>query len=219
MLEDDPEEKKKLLKELTIHVTHFFRDESVYTVIKNRVIPEIIRIKKQKNQKTIKIWSAGCSTGEEPYSIAMLFKEHLGENPDNFRVYIIATDIDNKSIEKAKKGIYPEQQFKETNKYYVTKYFTKMDNQYQISDEIRHMVDFRVGDILSPFNPKNVDIIFCRNTVIYFDQETKSKLYDDLYYALNNESFLVMGKTETLIGISQGKFQMFDNREKIYCKE
>jgi chemotaxis protein methyltransferase CheR len=217
LLESSSAERESLLKELTINVTNFFRDKQMYHELQDQIIPALIAAKEKNNDRMINVWSAGCSSGEEPYSVAMLFKEALGAKLSRFHLNITATDIDHDAISDAKKAIYNEHQLKETDQRYL-KYFEKTGQDYLVTADIRNMVNLKEGDILSDSKPKNIDIILCRNTVIYFNVDTKSKLYVDFYNCLNPAGYLVLGKTEVLIGPARELFTIINNSERVYCK-
>lgn len=219
ILEANPQEREKLLKELTIHVTLFFRDAAVFELIKEKVIPLIISHKESERDYNIRVWSAGCSTGEEAYSIAIILKEAMKGKSASFKTIVIATDIDKKSIEIAKRGSYQLEQLKQTDTSYINRYFEKCNELYNVRDSIKEIVTFQEGDILSGIKPRNIDIILCRNTVIYFDSKTKSNLYEEMYSMLKPNGFLIMGKTETLTGPAHEMFQVFNTKERIYRKE
>lgn len=212
ILKNDEKEQQKLRTELTIHVTHFFRDKEFYDAFKDEIIPLL------KNKKEIKIWSAGCSTGEEPYSIVICFKEKLGENLENKKISIIAQDYCQDTIEKAKIGEYEEYQFREMPIEYKEKYFEKINEKYKVKEDLKKYVKFETADILRE-KPRNLDIIICRNTVIYFEAETKAKLYVDFYDILNKEGIFILGKTETINGPAREKFKVLNAKERIYKKE
>ncbi len=214
VLLDDEVEQKKLLKELTIHVTHFFRDVDFYDAFRKEIIPSILK----SGKKSVKIWSAGCSSGEEACSIMICFYEELGFDLKGLDIKIIANDYDDVIIERAKLGVYEPQQFKEMPDGFIDKYFTKENDLYKVSDKIKKHIDYAEGDIIRD-HPKNLDIIFCRNTVIYFSLETKSKLYVEFYDLINNNGFFILGKTETLNGPARDLFKIFNTRERIYIKE
>lgn len=220
LLQKSKEERDKLNKELTINVTNFFRDAVMWDVFKDEVIPTMIKLKKEKALNKIRIWCVGCSSGEEPLSIAICFLEALGHTLKRFDVSISGIDMDPMMIENARRGLYEEHQFREMNERYRNKYFDKAeDGSYKAKKEIMDMVSCKVGDVFSAFKPKNLDIIFCRNTVIYFSKDAKSKLYEDFYDCLSDEGFFIMGKTEILQGPAREKFQVFDGKERIYIKE
>lgn len=221
ILKTDLEEREHLNKELTIHTTNFFRDITFWNAFIDEALPTLIALKKEKASKTINVWSAGSSTGEEPLSIAISICEALGKDLDKFTVMIQATDISTATIETAKQAIYSEKQFTEMPKEYRNKYFEKVDEKgfYVPRPVIKQMITYKKGDIVSPLKPRNIDIIFCRNTVIYFGMKTKFNLYVDFYRCLNKGGFFIMGKTEVLLGPAREKFQMFNEHERIYVKE
>lgn len=219
LLSESSQERTLLLKELTIHVTHFFRDSSVFDMIKDDVLPILTHIKKADHDYNLKIWCAGCSTGEEPYSMAIILKEFFEDKPTKFKIKFIANDIDKASIEKAKEGIYDANQLMETKNEIISKYFIKVSGQYKIVDEIKEMVEFSVGNFLSKEMPKELDMILCRNVVIYFDGDTKKTLYDHFFDVLKKGGFYIMGKTESLMGNKKDFFQIYNATEKIYFKE
>ncbi len=218
LLQKDEEEKEKLNKELTIHTTNFFRDASFWDIFIKEVIPTLTDLKKQT--KTINIWSAGSSTGEEALSIAICFYEALGESLGGFKVKITGTDLDTDTIQKAREANYEENQFREMPNKYKEKYFDKAEGKlFAAQPLIKKIVSYKTGNIISDIKPRNIDLIFCRNTVIYFDLKAKSKLYEEFYDCLNNGGFFIMGKTEVLQGMAREKFQVFSNTERIYIKE
>lgn len=215
-LDKNPEEHKKLDKELTIHVTDFFRDQAMWDVFIKSVIPKLIEEK--GSNKRIRVWSAGCSSGEEPYSIAMCFHEVLKDKVSEYNIKIVGTDYDSETIKKAKAGVYPESKLKDLDDSFVRKYFEKKGNNYHVLPDIKSIVDLQKGDIFSPIKPRNNDIIFCRNTVIYFEKDAKTNLYLDFYENLNKGGFFIMGKTEILLGESRNIFKVFDGAERIFVK-
>ncbi len=213
------DEQTALKKELTIHVTHFFRDKEFWQEFKEKIIPAIITHKQNTGRRDIKIWSAGCSSGEEPLSIAIDFHEKLKEKIKDFRISIIGTDRDCDTIEHAKKQSYDEQQFRETENAIKLRYFTKTDdNKYTPNTSIKSMITYHPGDILKDRMPGNIDIVFCRNTVIYFNPEAKSELYVEFYKILNTPGYFIMGKTEFLNGPARERFSVVSSRERIYSK-
>lgn len=217
----DPQEMIKIKKELTIHTTNFFRDSSLYKFLIDDLIPHIKKIKKENHQKNIRVWSAGCSTGEEALSIAICFIEALGNDLSGFNIQIQGTDYSQSTVDKANKGEYFLQQFSEMPFDLQQKYFDKIEGDQEIykpKGSIKRLVSFRLGDIITQ-KPSNMDVVFCRNTVIYFDTPTKSKLYLDIYNSLPVPGYFVMGKTEMLLGDARDKFNIYNLNERIYVKE
>lgn len=163
-----PEESNMLAKYLTIGETYFFREKAALQLFTEKIIPDLIA----KN-KPIKIWSAGCSSGEEPYSLAILLKES-NINLNSLNISILATDLNTNALAKATKGLYTEWSFRETSDELKEKYFTKHNKQYQIKKEIREMVEFRQLNLATEDFPAvanqtdQIDVIFCRNVLMYF---------------------------------------------------
>lgn len=217
LLENNLEEQKKLEKELTIHTTNFYRDASLYDYLKNDLFKTIAS--KKAFNKTINVWSAGSSTGEEALTIAICFYEALGQDLNGYKIKIIGTDRDLATVQKAREAKYNIAQFRELPSDLLNKYFIKNEEDYEAKNNIKSLTEFRVGNILDSNKPRGMDIIFCRNTVIYFDSETKSKLYDEIYNLLSNGSYFILGKTEILIGPAREKFKLFNMNERIYIKE
>jgi chemotaxis protein methyltransferase CheR len=221
-LKKDKAEQEKLLNELTINVTEFFRDNTVYDAFKDEVIPTILKEKQGK----IRIWSAGSSDGKEAYSIAMLFSEALGEQTAKNRIEILGTDIDRDCLNHATQGIYLSrpgiiqtdiaQQIKFLKNY--PNYFTIDTTNFQVKPILKSFVRFEYHDLISGAKKHNFDIIFCRNVVIYFTRELQEVLYEDFYNTLNPGGFFIMGKTETLVGSSRDRYIPYNLRERIFRK-
>jgi len=198
------EEFESLLNLVTINETYFFRENFQLKAFKEEILPEYIKERKSKGYSTINIWSAGCSSGEEPYSIAIILKE-LGLDAD-WNINIIGNDINSAVLQKARTGIYTTASFRTTDDYYRKKYFEKIDeNHYKIRDDIRQMVTFLKLNLMYsskiPLLP-TFDFVFCRNVIIYFDMESRRKLIDTFYDKLANNGYLFLGHSETLINIS-----------------
>ncbi len=176
---------------LTINVSEFYRNPEQWTILENEVIPKIL----QKTRRP-KIWSAACSTGDEPYSLVMLLSKFLPLAD----IHIIATDIDAQILAQAKTGIYHEKSLKALPKEFVEKYFTKInDTTYQISEQIKKCVEFKQHDLLKDAYPSRLDLIVCRNVVIYFTEEAKAAIYKKFSDALVDQGTLFVGSTEQII--------------------
>ena len=222
LLKEDKAEQEKLLKELTINVTEFFRDNSVYTVFKDEVLPNL----KEQKQERIRIWSAGSSDGKEAYSIAMIATELFGEHNVHNKVEIIGTDIDHDCLKRATNSIYEsrpgmtqtdiEKQMRFIG--HPEKYFDIKDNIYTVKPRLKQLVKFQYHDLTAVNKKRNFDIIFCRNVVIYFGRDLQGTLYKDYYDALNHGGYFIMGKTETLIGDARDLFSAYNSKERIFIK-
>ncbi|MBR9675674.1 hypothetical protein GOV05_01560 [Candidatus Woesearchaeota archaeon] len=208
-------EQKKLLKSLTVHVTEFFRDKSFWEFGKIMFFKGLIEL--YQNNHRIKVWSAGCSSGQEPISILIAFLE-LDKNVYE-KLEIIATDVNHNILSYAKKYTYDEFETKGMSKEILEKYFDKKDESYTLKKEYQRKINYFEHDILNDPPIKNVQVLFCRNTVIYFSMAAKEKLYAKLYYeSLRNPGYFVMGKTEGLLGEAKDLFKAFDLRERIFEK-
>jgi chemotaxis protein methyltransferase CheR len=218
VLKKDPTEYDRLFDTLTINVTNFFRDKSTYRVIEGTIIPELILLKKKQGKKIIRIWSAGCASGEEPYSIAILFHQVLGAKINDFLISIHATDIDEPSLEKAKRAEYEASAFSEVDERILRRYFN-YNLEFSLKEEINQMVRFKWHDLISDRPLANLDIILCRNVLIYFSRDLQVKLCTKFYQCLNRGGYLILGKTESLSGESTRLFQPVSTRERVYQKK
>lgn len=211
-LENNPHEIDILYNELLIGVTKFFRDNEAFDEIAGKIIPQIFEDKDDKSE--IRIWCVGSSTGEEAYSLAILFQEFMGKNKFYPDVKIFATDLDKNSIEFAGAGVYPENIIYDIAPEYLSKYFTKKNNQYQINESIRRMVVFATQNITKDPPFSKIDLITCRNLLIYLNQETQRKILSMFYFALKPAGYLFLGSSES-VGEFSG-FKPLNNKWKIF---
>jgi len=193
---------KELANCLTIGETYFFRDKKLFDVLRKNIIPNIIYSKREN--KTITFWSSGCSTGEEAYSIAILMKELLLDF-NQWNINIIATDINLNSLSKAREAIYGEWSFRETDISFKNKYFDMIEpNQYKLKEEIKKSVTFTYLNLADEIYAidnnliQDVDIIFCRNVLMYFSEEQAKKIVDRYYKILNSKGWLVVAPSESV---------------------
>jgi chemotaxis protein methyltransferase CheR len=187
---------------ITINVSEFYRNPEQWALLEKEVFPYLF----DHFGKDLKIWSAACSTGDEPYSLVMLLSRFLPLN----KIKVIATDIDLTVMEKAKAGFYHVKSLKALPEEFVNKYFTKVnDKTYQISDQIKACVEFKRHDLLREAYPANCDLIVCRNVLIYFTDEAKNKIYSDFHKALKKDGLLFVGSTEQIIQAQQIGFTNF----------
>ena len=212
-LDENPDEVAILTKEILIGVTSFFRDAPFFEVLKRQVVTNIVS--GGSDRDPIRVWSAGCSTGEEAYSLAIIFKEVLDELKVRRDVKIFATDIDVKAIEKAGKGVFPESIIEDVSSERLARFFVKRDDTYHISKEIRQMVIFAPHNMLSdpPFG--KLDLVVCRNVMIYFQPVLQRSLFSIFHTALKNGGYLFLGKSETANEYPD-VFQSAFSAEKIY---
>jgi chemotaxis protein methyltransferase CheR len=215
----DPEEGRRLINDLTINVTEFFRDADVYEALRKEVIPELIRYKKECGIQSLRIWSAGCATGEEPYSLSMLFMDALAreKRPEDWSLRITATDLDDKALDKARIGRYD--MVKPPEGLMLDDYFTRDGDRYVVKEEIKRPVRFLLMDIMKNPPLRHLDLILCRNLLIYFEREKQYRILDIFKSCLRHGGFLVLGKSEAIIGASEGGLVPYRRRERIYRKE
>lgn len=206
LLKRDPLEYTELIEALTIPVTEFFRDPDVFEDFEKIVIPKLIADKKRKKQKVIRAWSAGCASGEEAYSIAMLMNESLGPKLDDFTLSIHGTDIDDGALAKAERGEYTPEEIKKVPEAYQKKYFSFDGKNYRIDEGFNQFMRFEKHELISGKPYRYFDVVFCRNVLIYFSRETHEKVHMLFYDALNDDGFLIMGKTELLHGKAREMF-------------
>jgi chemotaxis methyl-accepting protein methylase len=210
-----PEEFKLFLETLSINVTHFFRDNEVFDKFRRLVIPELIKRKDGAGRNCIRVWSAACASGQEPYSLAIMFMEAMGENSAGFR--IVATDVDQEALDKADAGVYEERDFREMDKKLLDKYFTLDYNKgYRVNDNVRQFVKFEKSNLITDEPFRHIDAIFCRNVLIYFNRAQQDLIFEKFYTALNSTGYLVVAKVETIW--EKGKFESIDLNSKIYRK-
>lgn len=218
-IKDNRQEMDALLDVLTINVTQFFRDLKVFKAIEDKIIPQLFPAEVITNKKIVRIWSCGCSGGEEATTVLLLISEYLKENIDRPQIYIYGTDIDKWSIEKAKDGAYDEFEFKDIPQHLKEKYFMDMGNKrFWRKKELNRSLFFRQQDVIREEPVKNVDMILCRNLFIYFKRELQELCLEKFYNALNKGGYLVLGLTESLWGANVNKFAEFDRETRIYRK-
>ena len=196
-LEVHPDEFAVLFDIILINVTEFFRDPPVWEVLTSDTIPEIIR--RKQSREYIRVWSAGCASGEEPYSIAMLFSEALGVEQMRDRVKIYATDVDDSALTAARHGIYLGKMLENVPPRLVEKYFVKEGDRYNFHKEVRRAVIFGRHDLVQDPPISRVDLLLCRNTLMYFNNESQSKILAQFHLALNTGGYLVAGRAEMLL--------------------
>ena len=214
-LREHPPELENLRNALTINVTEFFRDADVYDLLREEVFPALF-----KGRKTLRIWCAGCSTGEEPYSLAMILSE-INAADKTLSGQIFATDIDEVVLKKAKDGIYSEKAMGKLSEARIHRHFTRLpDGTYQVKPHLQSIIRFRPHDLMSGQpTSRFLDLISCRNVTIYFTEKQKDELAKTFHSALVPGGYYVMGKTEYLGREVEGLFTPFNSIQKIYRKK
>lgn len=193
---------------ITINVSEFYRNPDQWEILDKTIIPELI----QKFGKNLKIWSAACSTGDEPYSLVMALSRHIPLN----QIKIFATDLDKQVIAKAKVGVYSEKSIAAVPKDLKEKYFTKIGPSYKISDEIKQRVEFKEHNLLKDTYPADYNMIVCRNVLIYFTEEAKDDIFRKFCKALARGGILFIGSTEQIINY---KDVGFDRKNSFYYEK
>jgi chemotaxis protein methyltransferase CheR len=195
------EELTSIIDILTVNETYFFREKNQLKTFSEEVLPELQETK--KDTKRLRIWSAGCSTGEEPYTIAMLVLEKGSFH--NWTIEILGSDINQRVLQVARRGIYRKNSFRTTEEYFLDKYFEEENGFFRISDNAKQQVNFNLLNLLDPFKVQLVgkmDVIFCRNVLIYFDLLSRKKVVDVFSERLAEGGYLLLGHAESLINIS-----------------
>lgn len=191
----------EFLDRMTINVSEFYRNAKRWEVLEKKILPKLLSRKKR-----LKIWSAACSTGEEPYTIAMIMSKFMPLQ----QVQILATDIDENIIARAKVGVYPERSLNEVPEEMKRKYFTKDGSFFNVSDEVKKTVTFRKQNLLADSFGGPFDLIVCRNVLIYFTEEAKDVLYDKFSAALDKDGIFFVGSTEQIFNPGKYNFETED---------
>ncbi|MBD2247987.1 chemotaxis protein CheB [Nostoc sp. FACHB-888] len=216
-LQNNPGEVKALYEEILIHVTYFFRDPEAFQLLKEQVFPSIIQNKSA--ELPIRIWVAGCSTGEEVYSIAICLLEFLSDKVTPPSIQIFATDISEIAIEKARSGIYTENQMVELSPEHRRRFFNALEGGgYQISKAVRELCVFARQDLGSDPPFSNLDLVSCRNVLIYLDETLQKRILPIFHYSLNPTGYLLLGTSEST-GTYSELFTPIDRKYKIYAKK
>jgi chemotaxis protein methyltransferase CheR len=195
------EELSAIIDIITVNETYFFREQNQLRAFSEEILHEIPDMK--KDRKRLRIWSAGCSTGEEPYSLAMLIMEK--NLFTGWNVEIFGSDINQRVLQVARNGLYRKNSFRTTEPYFLHKYFREEDNAWRITDAVKQYVTFSHLNLLDPNKVKlmgDIDILFCRNVMIYFDHPSRKKVVEMFHERLNGGGYLLLGHAESLISLS-----------------
>jgi two-component system CheB/CheR fusion protein len=215
-LRENKGEQDALYNDMLISVTNFFRDPQSFNFLSDTILPALIR--KKTNGEPLRIWVAGCATGEEAYSIAICLQEYLGDKAAAIKIQIFATDISETAIARARTGIYRPSDLEGLSSSRILQFFTKLDGNYQVSKAIRDMCVFAHHNLLKDPPFSKIDLVTCRNVMIYLEPVLQKKALSIFHYSLNESGFLMLGKSES-IGISTDIFAAYNNVEKIYLKK
>jgi two-component system CheB/CheR fusion protein len=214
-LEVHPDEFGELFNAILINVTAFFRDAETFDYIRTTLVPQILAGKDA--DEPIRVWSAGCASGEEAYSIAIIFAEALGERVARDRVKIYATDIDDEALTAARQAAYTDKQIEAIPPALRQKYFDRAGSRWSFKKEYRRTVIFGRHELLDDAPISRVDLLLCRNTLMYFNQEAQSRIVSRFHFALRDGGFLVLGKAEMLLNFA-GVFDPVDMKRRVFRK-
>ena len=197
------QELSDLMDILTTNETYFFREAFQLKALTDEILPELKLQKEQRGERSLRIWSAGCSTGEEPYTIAMLIMEM--DCFRDWRVEIIGTDISHRVLQQSRKAVYGKSSFRTTEERYVKRFFQEQEGGFRVNDEVRELVTI---SHLNLFDQNRLallgkmDVIFCRNVIIYFDQAAKKRIIETFYRMLQEGGYLLLGHSESLMNVT-----------------
>ena len=214
-LEGDPQEVRALYEDVLIHVTSFFRDPEVFEALKTRVFPEILKHKAEG--AAIRIWVAGCSSGEEVYSLAMVLLEHLNAAPGGRPIQIFGTDVSDRAIERARSGTVPDSALRDVSPERRKRFFTKVESGYRINKLVRDLCVFVRHDLARDPPFSKLDLASCRNVLIYFDQPLQKRVIPTFHYCLREPGFLLLGRSEAISGFAK-LFSPVDKAHKIFAR-
>ncbi len=216
-LETHPQEYIELLNALTINVTEFFRNPAMFRALRSEVIPRIIAEKQDRQHRIIRAWSCGCASGDEPYSLAILFLEALGQRRDQFLLTVIGSDIDQGALEEARNVVYTKDRLKAIDEVLLKKYFDKLESgNYKVKGMVSNLVKLRHHDVNHTSPYMHCDLILCRNLLIYFNKQLQEEVVLKFYECLNSGGYLILGMTEGLVGAAANAFEALDHRLRIY---
>ena len=213
VLRSDTGELDLLAKDLLINVTSFFRDPQVFDLLAEKIVPDLVR--NHSPDQPLRIWIAGCSTGEETYSLAMLFREEIAAAKRNIRLQVFASDIDPDAVASARDGLYPETIEADVSAERLARFFAKEDHSYRVLPELRAAVVFTVQDVLADPPFSRLDLVSCRNLLIYLRPEAQAKVISLFHFALREGGILLLGSSET-VGNVDGRFEMVSKPERVY---
>src|SRR5499433_2642359 len=201
LLDTNPNEHVTLFNTILINVTTFFRDSEAWKALAEDVIPRLVD--EAGDSRSLRIWSAGCSSGEEPYTIAMLLAEHLGEAANNYTVKIYGTDIDEEALTAARHAVYRTEQLKDIPDRLVDRYFTRDGQLYRFRRDIRRWCIFGGHNLTQAPPLSHIDLLVCRNVLIYFTSELQDRILNRFHYSMREDGFLFLGRSESLLARSR----------------
>ncbi|MFC1474407.1 CheR family methyltransferase [bacterium] len=213
----DRAELSTLINQLTTNETYFYRCESQIDSFRTIILPELSEQKVAADDRTIRIWSAGCSTGEEPYTLAMCLLETI-QFHSIWNIGIYSTDISTEVLGRALEGVYNQRAIERLPEEYLEKYFRVEGDKYIISNTVKKLVDFEYMNLIDAYFETGFDVIFCRNVLIYFKDETKTGILNSFYDSLNDNGYLFLGPTEMIRGLVDG-FKLTTLKDSVVFKK
>src|SRR6266550_1826529 len=213
-LKANPQEVGELVKAFLINVTQFFRDSDAFTYLKSEIIPKLIARGRERDH-TLRVWAAGCATGEEAYSLAMLITDLLGPELSEWSIKIFATDVDEAAINFARRGLYSENLLKDVPADYKDHFFERVDHGYRISKMLRQMIIFGQQDLSRSAPFPRIDLVLCRNVLIYFTPELQEYVLNQFTFSLSPGGYLFLGIAET-VRPTQSYFELVNKHWKVY---
>lgn len=218
-LDRNPDEYHQLVDTLTINVTQFFRDPEVFELFRAEVLPAILKHKAERRQRIVRIWSAGCATGEEPFSLAMSLLDCCARvGADAIVPTVIGTDLDRTALATAKRAEYPIRQLEQIPKYDQMRYVEVSGEKFTMKPNVRDIVRLQYLNLFEDPPIHGVDAVFCRNVFIYFNKEDQERLIRAFWESLTRGGYLVLGRSERLSPEVSGAFELVDGRQRIYRK-
>lgn len=214
VLDRDPSEYTRLFDDFTIKVTSFFRDKTVFRALEEVVLPALIC----QEGRDLRIWSAGCATGQEPYSIAMLLLERLGQEISEWNINLLGTDIDTKVLNRARSGWFTRTDVEGLHQVFLERYFLPEGGGFCLKPIFQQLVNFEVHNLVSDRPYHGLDLVVCRNVLIYFNPALQIQVLKSFHEGLKEGGFLLLGKAETPAGEVRHLFQCLDTKAKLFRK-
>ena len=220
-LDNHPEEYHKFAEYLTIKTSAFFRNPYAFQQLTELALPELVSYKRSRGERSLKVWSTACARGEEPYSIAIMLSEFLGDRRRYFDISIYATDISWQALQEVKAGIYSAKDVENIPAPILERYFICHGEHYEVKADIRRLVNFSSFDLTAIIHQSllNLDCIFCCNVLIYFQKQLQERVLGMLYDSLAIPGYLVLGEVETVTGSLRERLTCLDSKARIYKKD
>ncbi len=207
-----------LVKGLTIHVSQFFRNRTTFEKLRDEVLPALFERLRREGREQVTFWSVGCASGEEPYSLAIILRDSFGDELKQFKISLVATDINEGILNAARTGVYSPERLAEVPAGVKERYFSRVADRFLLAPAVREMVEFRRSDLFDPESSIESDLVLCRNVLIYFERGEQARILHGFASSLRTGGILVLGKAETLIGEVRQRFTTLCPIERIYQK-